>query len=57
MRVVAAMAALVVSKLATVVTPFFFKEAVDGLAPADPAAQAGFLLVAGAGGADASSTG
>ena len=46
-RVVAALAALVVSKLATVVTPFFFKEAVDGLAPADPAAQAGFLLVAG----------
>ena len=46
-RVVAAMAALVVSKLATVVTPFFFKEAVDGLAPSEPSAQAGFLLVAG----------
>ena len=47
LRVVLAMAALVVSKLATVTTPFFFKAAVDGLAPEDPAAQAGFLLVAG----------
>jgi ATP-binding cassette subfamily B protein len=46
-RVVAALAALVVAKLATVVTPFFFKAAVDALAPAAPAAQAGYLVVAG----------
>ena len=36
-RVVLAMLALVAAKFATVVTPFFFKSAVDGLAPADPA--------------------
>ena len=29
------------------VTPFFFKAAVDGLAPADPAAQVGYLVAAG----------
>ena len=46
-RVVAAMAALVLGRLAAVVTPFFFKAAVDGLAPADPAAQAGYLVAAG----------
>ncbi len=46
-RVVLAMLALVAAKLATVVTPFFFKSAVDGLAPADPAKHADFLLVAG----------
>jgi ATP-binding cassette, subfamily B, heavy metal transporter len=46
-RVVLAMAALVVSKIATVITPFFFKAAVDGLAPEDPAQHASYLLVAG----------
>jgi ATP-binding cassette, subfamily B, heavy metal transporter len=46
-RVVLALLALVVSKLATVITPFFFKAAVDGLAPEDQAQQAGYLLVAG----------
>jgi ATP-binding cassette subfamily B protein len=47
LRVVAAMLALLASKAATVVTPYFFKLAVDRLAPEDPGAQAGFLLVAG----------
>ena len=47
LRVVAAMAALVLGRLAAVVTPFFFKAAVDGLAPADPAAQVGYLVAAG----------
>ena len=46
-RVVVAMAALVVGRLASVVTPFFFKAAVDGLAPADPAAKVGYLVAAG----------
>ena len=41
------MVALIVGKLATVVTPFFFKAAVDGLAPADPKAQVGYLVAAG----------
>ena len=45
------------AKLATVVTPFFFKAAVDGLAPADPAAQRRLPGGGGAGGADARSTG
>ena len=46
-RVVLALLALVVAKVATVITPFFFRGAVDGLAPADPADQAEFLLIAG----------
>ncbi|HET9068028.1 MAG TPA: ABC transporter ATP-binding protein/permease [Amaricoccus sp.] len=46
-RVVAAMVALVLGRLASVVTPFFFKAAVDGLAPVDPAAQTGWLVAAG----------
>jgi ATP-binding cassette subfamily B protein len=46
-RVVLAMAALVLGKLATVVTPIFFKAAVDGLAPAAPAARAAYLVAAG----------
>jgi ATP-binding cassette, subfamily B, heavy metal transporter len=46
-RVVLALAALVLSKVATVVTPFFFREAVDLLAPEDEARRAGFFLVAG----------
>jgi len=48
LRVVAAMVALLAAKLATVATPWFFKAAVDGLAPEAGAAQsAGFLLAAG----------
>ncbi len=47
LRVTLAMLALVASKSATVITPFFFRGAVDGLAPENPAAQAEFLLVAG----------
>lgn len=46
-RVVIALVALVVSRLAVVATPVFFKAAVDGLAPADPAAQVGYLVAAG----------
>jgi ATP-binding cassette subfamily B protein len=46
-RVVLALAALLVAKLATVVTPFFFKEAVDALAPEEPQAQAAYLMAAG----------
>ena len=41
------MLALVVSRVATVITPFFYKAAVDGLAPRTPGAQAEFLLIAG----------
>ncbi|MGI8875143.1 MAG: ABCB family ABC transporter ATP-binding protein/permease [Egibacteraceae bacterium] len=48
MRVVLAMAALIVAKIATVITPFFFKGAVDNLAPEAAAEPAGFLLAAGA---------
>ncbi|MFO1142925.1 MAG: ABC transporter ATP-binding protein/permease [Amaricoccus sp.] len=46
-RVVLALAALLVSKLATVATPAVFKAAVDALAPATPATKAGFLVAAG----------
>ncbi|MFO1208436.1 MAG: ABC transporter ATP-binding protein/permease [Amaricoccus sp.] len=46
-RVVLALAALLASKLATVATPAVFKAAVDALAPAAPAAKAGFLVAAG----------
>ncbi|WP_424933066.1 ABCB family ABC transporter ATP-binding protein/permease [Amaricoccus macauensis] len=46
-RVVLAMVALIVSKIATVSTPFFFKGAVDGLAPEDSQNQAEYLLLAG----------
>jgi ABC-type transport system involved in Fe-S cluster assembly fused permease/ATPase subunit len=46
-RVVLAMAALILAKAATVVTPFFFKAAVDALAPAGPAQQMGYLVAAG----------
>jgi ATP-binding cassette subfamily B protein len=48
MRVVLALAALLLSKVATVTTPFFFKEAVDTLAPEPGAAQPAFMLVTGA---------
>jgi ATP-binding cassette, subfamily B, heavy metal transporter len=47
LRVVLAMAALLAGKLATVVTPVFFKAAVDALAPEGPGPHAGFLLLAG----------
>jgi ATP-binding cassette, subfamily B, heavy metal transporter len=47
LRVVLAMAALVVAKIATVITPFFFREAVDQLAPEGDAARAEFFLLAG----------
>jgi ATP-binding cassette subfamily B protein len=46
-RVALAMLALLIAKVATVVTPFFFKAAVDGLAPADPQAKVGYLVAAG----------
>jgi ABC-type transport system involved in Fe-S cluster assembly fused permease/ATPase subunit len=46
-RVVAAMVALLVAKLATVATPWFFKAAVDGLAPEGGAARTGLLIAAG----------
>jgi ATP-binding cassette subfamily B protein len=45
--VVLALAALLLAKAATVVTPFFFKAAVDALAPADPGRQLGYLVAAG----------
>jgi ATP-binding cassette subfamily B protein len=50
-RVVLAIVALLVAKIATVVTPFFFKAAVDGLAPEAGADQTAFLLGMGAVGA------
>jgi ATP-binding cassette subfamily B protein len=46
-RVVLALLALVVAKVATVITPFFFRGAVDGLAPVNPADRGEFLLIAG----------
>ncbi len=47
-RVVLALVALLASKIATVVTPFFFKWAVDGLAPEDGADDTAYLLLGGA---------
>lgn len=47
-RVVLAMAALLVAKLATVATPLFFMAAVDALAPDGAASEGGFLLSIGA---------
>jgi ATP-binding cassette, subfamily B, heavy metal transporter len=46
LRVVLAMLVLLLAKLATVVTPFFFKAAVDALAP-EEGGGSGFLLAAG----------
>ncbi len=46
-RVVWSMVALVLSRVATVITPFFFKAAVDGLAPSSPELHAGYLVMAG----------
>ncbi len=43
-RVVLAMAALVVAKVATVLTPFFYMKAVDMLAPEGAANDAGWLV-------------
>ncbi len=48
MRVVLAMVALIIAKIATVITPFFFKGAVDGLAPEAGADQTSYFLIAGA---------
>jgi ATP-binding cassette, subfamily B, heavy metal transporter len=48
LRVVLALTALLFSKIATVITPFFFKAAVDTLAPEPGAAQPAFMLVTGA---------
>jgi ATP-binding cassette subfamily B protein len=47
-RVVAAMVMLVLAKVATVLTPFVYKEAVDLLAPAEGEPQTAFMLMAGA---------
>ncbi len=47
LRVVIALVALVLSKVATVTTPFFFREAVDLLAPEAEAARETWLLLAG----------
>ncbi len=49
-RVVAAMAALVLAKVATVLTPFFYMKAVDMLAPEKAANDAGWLVGLSAGG-------
>jgi ATP-binding cassette subfamily B protein len=51
LRVALAIAALLVAKAATVITPFFFREAVDSLAPEPGRDQTAFLLTAGAIGA------
>jgi ABC-type transport system involved in Fe-S cluster assembly fused permease/ATPase subunit len=48
LRVTLALLALLVAKLATVVTPFFFKEAVDGLAPSAANESPGELIALGA---------
>lgn len=48
LRVTLALLALFVAKAATVITPFFFKAAVDTLAPAPGADQTGYLLAMGA---------
>ena len=47
-RVVGALLLLVLSKIASAYTPFFFRDAVDALAPAEGANQTGFLLISGA---------
>jgi len=48
LRVVFAMAALILGEMIGVIAPFFFKAAVDGLAPEGGADQTVFLLTAGA---------
>ena len=47
-RVVAAMAFLVLAKVAGTITPYFFRDAVDALAPQDGAESASYLLMSGA---------
>jgi ATP-binding cassette subfamily B protein len=47
LRVAVALTALLLAKLATVATPWFFKAAVDRLAPEGGAASTSFLLAAG----------
>jgi ATP-binding cassette subfamily B protein len=46
-RVVLALILLVVAKGATVITPFFYKAAVDALAPEEGAEMSEYLLLAG----------
>jgi ABC-type transport system involved in Fe-S cluster assembly fused permease/ATPase subunit len=46
-RVVLSMLALVVAKLATVATPYFFKLGVDALTPGETAADPAFLILVG----------
>jgi len=48
LRVVGALVLLLLSKIASVTTPFFYKTAVDALAPTEGAPSAGFLLITGA---------
>jgi len=48
LRVVLAMAALILGEMIGVIAPFFFKAAVDGLAPEGGSDQTVFLLTAGA---------
>ncbi len=47
-RVVVAMLFLILGKIAVVITPFFYKGAVDALAPAEGEDRATYLLVSGA---------
>jgi ATP-binding cassette subfamily B protein len=47
-RVVVALAMLLLSRIISVATPFYYKAAVDALAPENPASSTVFLLTAGA---------
>src|SRR5210317_215699 len=47
-RVVIALAMLLLSRIISVATPFYYKAAVDALAPENPASSTVFLLTAGA---------
>ncbi len=47
-RVIAAFCMLFLSKIFSVITPFFYKEAVDALAPKEGAPEVGFLLITSA---------
>ena len=47
-RVIAAFCMLFLSKIFSVITPFFYKEAVDALAPKEGAPDVGFLLITSA---------
>ncbi|RED13044.1 ABCB family ABC transporter ATP-binding protein/permease [Pontivivens insulae] len=46
-RVVVALCLLVLAKVVTLITPLFFKEAVDALAPTEGSAQTTFLMLSG----------